>query len=103
MGSIIFLKFKMAAATILDSGHEAFLDIVHVLLSEVATSQLNLVKIRRKMNGKHQYFKIQDGGCRHVRLLLQGVFVISDELLFKVATFLPILVKCSAITALIIF
>ena len=56
----------------LTSGYQAFFDIIDVLLYEVATFLLNLVKIDAKMSERHQFFEIQDGGNRHVEFLLPG-------------------------------
>ena len=64
----------MAATAMLDSGYRAFFDIIDVLLLGVATFQPNLVKIGPKMSDRHQFFKIQDGGSRHVEVRQLGAY-----------------------------
>ena len=56
----------MAATAMLDSGYQAFLDIIDMLLYEVATFLPSLVKIGHEMRERHQFSKIQDGANRHV-------------------------------------
>ena len=64
----------MAATAMLDCGYQAFLDIIDMLLYEVATFLPNLVKICAKISERHQFFEMQDGGNRHVGFLLPGDF-----------------------------
>ena len=84
----------MAAAAMLNSGYQAFFNSINTLSSKGATFPPNLVVIGQKLIERHQFFKIQDGGSRHVDFRLSGVFLyIIDVLLFKVATFLSNLVE----------
>ena len=62
----------MAAAAVLNSGYQAFIAIIDVYLFKGATPIPNLVKIDQNFRGRHQYFKIQDGGSRHVEFQLPG-------------------------------
>ena len=64
--------FKMAAAAMLNSGYQAFIVIIDVLFIEVVTFLPKLVKIGRKLRERHQFFKIQDRGSRHVDFWLRG-------------------------------
>ena len=64
----------MAATAMVDFGYQAFLDIIDMLLFEVATFLPNLVKIDPKMRERHKFFVIQDGDSRHVGFRLWGVF-----------------------------
>ena len=64
----------MAAATLFDSGYQAFIDIIDVLLFGVATIPPNLVKISQKLRERPKFFTIQDGGSGHVDFRLPGVF-----------------------------
>ena len=43
-----------------------------VLIIEVATFLPTSVKIGRKLRARHQFFKVQDGGSRHVEFRLPG-------------------------------
>ena len=45
-----------------------------VLIIEVATFLPNWVKICQKLRERHQFFKIQDGGSRHVDFRLPGLY-----------------------------
>ena len=62
---ISFSKFKLAAAIIVNSGHQAFIVIIDVLIFKVATYWSNLVKIDQTLRERHQFFEIQHYGRRH--------------------------------------
>ena len=69
-----FRIFKMAAAAMLNSGYQEFLNIKDVLSFEGATIPPNLVKISQKLREQHQFFANQDGGNHHVEVQLLGVY-----------------------------
>ena len=83
----------MAAATMFDSGYQAFCDVIDVLLIKVATLLLNWVQIGRKMIERHQFFEIQDGGSTMLNSGYKAFFYTIGVLFIKVATCLPTLVK----------
>jgi len=64
--STSFVKFKMAAAAMLDSSNRAFFDSMDEFVFKLATFQSNLMKFGQKMKEQHQFCLIQDGGCHHV-------------------------------------
>ena len=60
---------------------------------EVATFLPNLVQIGQKLRERHQFFKLQDGGSRHVEFWLEALCEVVLMLIIEVVTFLPNLVK----------
>ena len=64
----------MAAAAMLDSGYQEFLNIIDVFLFESATIPPSLVQISQKLRGRPQFFAIQDGGSRHIEVRLLAVY-----------------------------
>jgi len=53
--STSFVKFKMAAAAMLDSGNRALFGSMDEFVFKLATFQLNLMKFGQKMKEQHQF------------------------------------------------
>ena len=56
----------------MDSGFHAFLDIIDMLLFEVATFLPNLVKFDLKMSELYQFFEIQHGVNKAAAAMLKS-------------------------------
>jgi len=68
--TISFSKFKMTTAAMLDSGHQAFFDSIHLLSFKVSSFLPNLVKIGLKLWEQYQFQSF---------LQIRDTFVFTDK------------------------
>ena len=69
----VFRNSRWRQPPCLSLATRCFIDVIVMLLFEVATFLPNLVKIDPKMRERHQFFEMQDGGSRHAGFRLPGI------------------------------